>query len=119
MAASERLDALHAVDVCFCVQRAERRAAQIADAESAGNRGSSRLVRGCAQDMVEDHRAHSAMHVSGRTFVGGAKSELGPYQSTSFVVDRERRGDWVAQTDHNVAPGHRLTIVGLSHTERN
>ena len=48
VAAGKGFDALNAVDVRRCAQRAERRAPQIADAESAGNYGLSGLVRGCA-----------------------------------------------------------------------
>jgi hypothetical protein len=77
-----------------------------------------RLVRRRAQHVVEDQRAHAAVDVAGRAFVGCAEHEFRPHLSVGLVVDHQRRRDRIAQADHRITPGNGVAFGGALHTER-
>ena len=118
-AGGERFRAVDALDVSLCAQRpSELGLAQITQDQGAGVGGSMRLVRRRAQHVVEDQRAHAAVDVAGRAFVGCAENEFGPHLPVGFAVYHQRRRDRVAQADHGVAPGDGAAVGRALHAER-
>ena len=107
------------LDVSLCAQRpSEFCLAQITQDQGAGVGGAKWLVRRRAQQMVEDQRAHAAVDVAGRPFVGCAENEFGPHLSVGFVVYQQGRRDRIAQADHGVAPGNGVAVGCRLHAER-
>ena len=111
VANGERLRALNALNMRLRAQRLSQGcAAEVAQRQGAGKGRLARLVCGGAEDVVEDHRAHPAMDMTRRSFVGGAKNEVRMHHPVRAVVDGQRRGDRIAKPDDDVAPRDRLTV---------
>ena len=85
-------------------------AAEEAQRERAGIGGLARLVRGGAEDVVEDHRAHPAVDMTWRSLVGGAQNEVRMHRAVRAVVNGQGRCDGIAKPDDDVAPRDRLTV---------
>src|SRR6185295_17330143 len=118
MADGERLRALDALDMRLRAQRLSQGcAAEVAQCQSAGIGGLARLVRGGAEDVVEDHRAHPAVDMTWRSLVGGAQNEFRMHRAVCVVVNRQGRRDGVAKPDDDVAPRDPLTLRSGLHTE--
>ena len=118
MADGEGLCTLDALDMRRRAQRLpERRASEVPQRESARKGGLARLMRGGAEDVVENQRTHAAMHVARWPFVRGTQREFGVDRSVRGVVDGEGRGDRIAKSDDDVAPRDRLTVRCGLHTE--
>ena len=113
----ERLRALDAVDPGLGGAVAERGGLDVAQLQRArhprATTGSSRL----AQDLVEHERCHAAVHHARRAFVEGAEPERRPGASLVGVVDLQRRGDRVAQTDDRVAMASDGALRAHAHPE--
>lgn len=57
------------------------------------------------------------VHVSRRTFVGGAESEVGAHRSVGSARERQGWRHGIAHPDHDVAPGHLVAIAAEAHAE--
>ena len=118
VADGERLRTLDALDMRPRAQRlSEGCAAEVAQGQSAGIGGLARLVRGGAEDVVEDHRAYSAVDMTWRSLVGGAQNEVRMHRTIGAVVNDQGRCDGIATPDDDVAPRDRLTVRSGLHTE--
>lgn len=115
----ERLDPFGALHVGFGAQRPTQLGApSVSQGGGAGDRGPARPVRGRAEHMIEHQRAHTAVHIARRPFVGRAQNEFRPHQPVGLVMDDQRRRHRVTQTHHGIAPRDGLTVEGAVHTER-
>ena len=92
-------------------------ATEVTQCQSAGIGGLARLVRGGAEDVVEDHRAHPAVDMTWRSLVGGAQNEVRMHRAVRAVVNGQGRCDGIAKPDDDVAPRERLTVRSGLHTE--
>lgn len=100
----KRLDTLYPVDVRFGANRSEPSAGFVAEGKSAGHGRLPWLVRRCAEDVVEEERADSTMHVARGPFVCRAERHVGPNSPVGLVVDHQRRSHGIAEPDDGVAP---------------
>src|SRR5215203_3762174 len=83
----ECLGAFNPLDMCLCAQRlSERCATQVPQSQGAGIGRIARLVRGSAEDVVEDQRTYTAVNVTRRTLVGGAKNEVSMHGAVGIIV---------------------------------
>src|SRR5208283_34095 len=91
VARREGLCAVDAIDVRACTHGTQRRSPQIAQAERASVGRAPWLVRGCAEDVVQNQRAHPAVDVTGRALVSGTERDLSPNHTISIAVDHQWR----------------------------
>ena len=117
MTDGERLGAIHAIDPRLRVQLSKASASYISQGEGAGVGGTSRLVRRGPEDVVENERAYSTVNMAGRPLVRGAEIEVCPDRPVLAMMDDQWGCDGISNTDHDIAPGHALAVVGVSHAE--
>lgn len=98
------LDTLYPVDVRLGANRSEPSAGFVAEGKSAGHGRLPRLVCRCAEDVVEQERADSPVHVAGGPFVGRAERHVGPNSPVGLVVDHQRWSQRIAEPDDGVPP---------------
>jgi hypothetical protein len=68
--------------------------------------------------MIENQGSDSAMHMTRRPLVCGAKVQIAPQLPRDVLVDEHRRRDRVTDSDDGVSPCHPFTAAQVTDTER-